>query len=429
MPPDPDYIAVLEQKAARLERAVAELSLVNELALAISSARDVAAMTEVIVHRSLQAVDAEQGVLTLISDEGTDPTQTLVRSMRSDTDRDPLRPDQSLVGWMHLHLEPLTLNDPWHDERFLGTPWHRTVRSVLCVPLIVQQRLIGLLTVYNKKHANGFTPGDQRLLAILAAQSAQFVENARLSEREQQLRHMQEELETAREIQTNLLPKAAPTIAGYDIAGTSLPAQTVGGDALDFIPAGAHRLALYVADVSGKGLPAALLMANVQATLRSQTLSSPTPEACVNRSNYLLCENIQRGKFVTLFYGILDTRAHTLTYVNAGHNRPFLMRHGEAAHELAGGGLVLGALPNFTYTASSTTLAPGDTLVIYSDGITEAMNFFRQTFDEHRLAEVLQTHHQASATDLLHHIIDAVQQYAGNVPQSDDMTLLVVKRA
>ena len=176
----------------------------------------------------------------------------------------------------------------------------------MCVPLSLKRQLIGVLTVFNKRAAEGFTESDQRLLSIIAAQSAQVIENARLYEEEQALREMRRDLEVARNIQMKLLPKSAPEIAGFDIAGKSVPAQNVGGDYFDFLPAGEQRFAICLGDVVGKGMPAALLMANVQATIRGQNLLQPSAGECLGRSNRLLYESTDSDKFVTLFYGILD---------------------------------------------------------------------------------------------------------------------------
>jgi hypothetical protein len=203
--------------------------------------------------------------------------------------------------------------------------------------MVAQGRIMGVLTLYNKKHEDGFTEEDQRLVAILAGQSAQVVENARLYQEEQELLRVQEELRLAFQIQITLLPSTTPTLDGYDIAGTSIPAQSVGGDYFDFIPVSDNRLGLCVGDVAGKGLPAAMLMANIQATVRSLALTGDPVSLLLERSNRLLCQRLQKHMFVTLFYGELDAVTHRFVYANAGHNRPYLIRAG--ALTLRPGGL------------------------------------------------------------------------------------------
>jgi len=293
---------------------------------------------------------------------------------------------------------------------------------------MVQSRLTGILTLYNKKDTGGFTGDDQRLLAIIASQSAQVVENARLHAEEQKLIRMQEELRLAYQIQITLLPEENPELPNYDIAGTSIPAQTVGGDYFDFIPVDDHQMAFCVGDVSGKGLPAALLMSNVQATLRGQIIIDPTPMRTLERANRLLCNSIRRGSFVTLFYGILDTVTHRFQYANAGHNRPLLLRLGQEPEILSLGSLVLGFLPAVTYQEAAFTFNPGDLLLIYSDGITEAMNPDHEQFGEERLTALLTAHTDAPATQIIEQILKATAQHTGAEPQTDDMTMVILKR-
>lgn len=185
---DAARLKALERENQGLRRAVEELSILNDLATAIGAERRLDDVMRTIVRRSQRAVQAAQGVVMLVDERESDVMQTLVRTMMH-TDAHALRPDQSLLGWMQVHMRPLILNDPRGDPRFRGTPWDASVRSVLSVPMMVQARLVGLLTVYNKIGSEGFTDADQRLLSIIAAQSAQVVRNARLAEeREEVLR-------------------------------------------------------------------------------------------------------------------------------------------------------------------------------------------------------------------------------------------------
>ena len=417
----------LERENERLRHSVRELSLLNDLARDIGVARDADAVMHTIVRRALKSVEAEQGVITLVEDREDDPMTTLLRTAGSSVDQGPFTLNDSVLGWMMHHKKPLLINDPAHDARFRGTRWDASIRSILCVPLLIRSRLTGLLVVYNKKTPTGFTESDQRLLSIIAAQSAQIVENARLYEEEKALLHMREEMRLALEIQTSLLPTASPDIPGYDIAGTSIAAQTVGGDYFDYIPLD-DGFGLCVGDVSGKGLPAAMLMANLQATLHGQAPWSDTVSACLERVNKLLCQRIRKGSFVTLIYGILDPYQHQFRFANAGHNRPYLCSADGTIRRLDRGSLALGFLPDHTYQEATLTLAPGDLLLLYSDGIPEAMNTAREQYGEERLIALLKSHSAGSAEALVNHIVEAVQDHVGTAPPSDDMTLLVVRR-
>ena len=417
-----------QEENRRLKRAVEELSILNDLARAIGASVNLQDIMRTIIHRSIRAIRAEQGVITLVDHRSHDVMKTLVRTMASSAQSPQYHFSQSLLGWMHLNKKPLTVNDPKTDERFRGVQWDESIRSLLCVPMMVKSTLVGVLTVYNKRDGASFTEEDQRLLAIIAGQSAQIVENARLYEEEQALQRMKEEVRLAATIQMDLLPKSSPTIPGYDIAGKSIPAQLVGGDAYDFIPVDETHIAVCLADVSGKGLPASLLMANVQATLRGQTLASSTAAVCVQRANTLLHQSTSSDKFVTLFYSRLDTANHTLTYCNAGHDNPFHFSGNRAPARLGTGGRVLSIMEDFPYSEEAVPLAPGDVIVVYSDGITEAVNPAAVQFGDARIESIVSGCRSQDAAGIIESIIGAVRTHAGTAPQADDMTIVVIKR-
>lgn len=414
-----------ETEQDELRRALEELTFLKDLALAIASLHSAQEVMRVIVHQSVRKVQAEQGVITLF-DREEHASKTLMRTIVGTDGRRPYHPDQALAGWMQLNEAPLLLNDPHRDSRFAGTRFDASIYNLVCVPLNVRAKCIGMVSVYNKY--SGFTDGDVRLLSIIASQFAQVVENARLYEEEQALESMRRELQVAREIQEQLLPQTVPLLAGYDLAGMSHPAQVVGGDYFDFIPVGPRQLGLCLGDVSGKGLPASLLMANVQAILRGQVLFGLSVKESLERANSLLCSNIRSGIFVTLVYGSLDAEAHTFRFANAGHNRPVLFSKSGTFNVLQEAGIPLGIKSNWAYDEAVATLAPGDLLLVYSDGITEAFNSEREEFGEERLLALVAKHAQEAAADVIEAILAAVRAHAGRAVQADDMTLIVAKR-
>ncbi|MCC6395405.1 MAG: PP2C family protein-serine/threonine phosphatase [Bacteroidetes bacterium] len=417
-----------EDENRRLRRAVEELSTLNDLARAIGGLSNSQEIMETIIHRSVHAIHAEQGVITMVDRDSGDAMKTLVRSMADKGAQHPYHFNRTLLGWMQLNKMPLTLNAPREDARFRGMEWDASVRSLLCVPLMVKGEVRGVLTVYNKKSDGGFTEDDQRLLAIIAAQSAQVIENARLHESERALLRVREEMRLAGQIQADQLPKDFPDLPGYDIAGRTLPAEEVGGDYFDFIRMDDQRICICLGDVSGKGLPASLLMANVQALLRSQSILHAPPQLCMRRANTLLLQSTGPEKFVTMFYGVLDLAHHTLTYVNAGHELPYLFTSASEATRLSAGGTPLGVIDGAAYDEQSVTLQPGDLLVVYSDGVTDAMNPGQVQFGGSRLDALLPGWRNARASVIIERIIDAVRAHAGGTPQHDDITLLVLKR-
>ena len=303
-----------------------------------------------------------------------------------------------------------------------------SIDSILCVPLMVKSQLRGVLTAYNKKGGGGFTEEDQRLLAIIAMQSAQVIENAKLHEERQAYLRIQEEVRLAARIQLDLLPSAAPEIPGYDVAGKSIPAQMVGGDYFDFIPLKNDEWALCLGDVSGKGLPASLLMANLQATLRGQSGHDIAVSERMRRANDLLYRSTDMEKFATLFYGVLDVEEHKFVFSNAGHENPYLLSRAKQEMRLATGGTVLGVVDNFPFEEEVISVNSGDLLVVFSDGITEAFDVDDKQFGEERLEKVIEECRGETAETIIDRIIDAVRKFAGDAPQADDLTLLVVRR-
>ena len=237
-----------------------------------------------------------------------------------------------------------------------------------------------------------------------------------------------EEARMARNIQINLLPKSNPEIDGYDIAGRSIPALNVGGDYYDFIPLDEYRLAIALGDVSGKGLAAALVMSNLQATIRSLTTSKVTARECLERANKLLFRSIDSKTFVSLFYGILDTKKNTICYANAGQNLPLIFSAEKKPTPLKNHGIVLGTKEDVSYEEEETSINPGDRLLIYSDGIPEAMNEKMEEFGDERLLKIVQQYRGNSADLLIENIIVALNSHFGGVSQNDDMTMVLLLR-
>jgi serine phosphatase RsbU (regulator of sigma subunit)/signal transduction histidine kinase len=235
-------------------------------------------------------------------------------------------------------------------------------------------------------------------------------------------------LRVASRIQEGLLPTAAPSVPGYDLAGRTLPAQMVGGDYFDFIMLDDRRCATCLGDVAGKGLPAALLMANLQATIRGQTLWSPSACDCMMRSNKLLFLSTDPSKYATMFYGVLNARSHYFSYSNAGHNPPIVLSAQNHTTRLTTGGTVLGLFEDSTFEEDVVHLSAGDLLVLYSDGITDAVNANDEEFGDERLTSLLAERRGESADQLAEAIINAVTLHARGMPQGDDMTVVVVKR-
>jgi len=234
-----------------------------------------------------------------------------------------------------------------------------------------------------------------------------------------------QELQQAREIQESLLPKQLPQIPGFEIDGLWEPARVVGGDYYDVIQLSETRLGICIADVVGKSISAALLMANVQASIRAFAGESTSPSILCSRVNSVLCSSIAPGKFVTLFYGVLDAKTRTFTYTNAGHLLPILMRSRGKTEELRDGGAVLGVFPAWKYEDFVVKLEAGDRLLLFTDGITEAWSAEGEEFGEQRLVSGSRKHPQASASALKSALLADVKRFC-NAQFRDDATLIVI---
>jgi len=305
-------------------------------------------------------------------------------------------------------------------------------RALLCQVLKTEEEVFGALCIGRSRENRFFTSGETKLADVLGTLATLALQNYSLygkkRKEEEALFRLREEMRLASLIQRDLLPRELPVIRGYDIAGLSRPARMVGGDHYDFIPLGRDKLAVCLGDVVGKGLPASLLMANLQGTLRSQSLSSPSVKDTMSASNKLLYASTTEDKFVTLFYGVLNHRRHRFVYCNGGHNPPIHYHADAPPKTLDQGGLILGFLEEAVYEEETVEIQRGDVLFLYSDGLTEACNPQEEEFGPKALIELVGRHLALSAGRIIERVFEAVNDYSGNGAPNDDQTLIVIKR-
>jgi sigma-B regulation protein RsbU (phosphoserine phosphatase) len=309
----------------------------------------------------------------------------------------------------------------------------RQLDAELLLPLAAHDRLLGFLSLGPKRSEAPYSANDLRLLEAVAAQTGLALENSRLTAEMAaeiaQRERMNRELEIAREVQQRLFPQAGPAVEGLDYAGRCRPASTIGGDYYDFVPVPGGRLGFAIGDISGKGIPAALLMASLQASLRGLAItnSEALGELMANL-NRLIYEASSSERYATFFYGVYDPGARTFTYVNAGHNAPMLFRAGSGELErLEEGGPVIGSFDAVQYRQAAVELKAGDTLVMFTDGLSEAMNENDEEFGERRIVEVVRGGAGLPAAKLIDCLMRAADQFAAGAPQHDDMTLVVLR--
>jgi sigma-B regulation protein RsbU (phosphoserine phosphatase) len=299
------------------------------------------------------------------------------------------------------------------------------VRAV--VPMQVQNTTKGLILLGERLHGGAYGKADLEFVYSLGNLAIISVENARLFRETLEKQRLEDELRLAREIQQGLLPQTLPEIPGLDISAVNVSSKQVGGDYYDFVQRSDQEYVVAIGDVSGKGAPAALLMANVQAALRALAPMDYTLPEATARMNDLTFMNTGGDKFITFFWGVIDSKTKRLRYVNAGHNPPFLMRANGAVERLTVGGLILGVMKTkMPYEESEVTLSQGDTLFLFTDGVSEAMNEKEEDFTEERLERILREVSGKSASEIVRHVKTAVEIYEGNAPQSDDITMMAI---
>jgi serine phosphatase RsbU (regulator of sigma subunit) len=273
-----------------------------------------------------------------------------------------------------------------------------------------------------------FTKDDLSLLTVMANVAAIRIEHARLAEVEETERRMKRELDQAAEIQRSFLPRSAPKVEGADLAGYNAACRTVGGDYFDFFTYPNGRVAMVLGDVSGKGMPASLMMMGLQARVQVLADEPSDLSAVMNRLNKITCQNCPSNRFITFFFCVLDPSTGDLSYCSAGHNPPVIVRADGTLGSLDGGGPPLGILSVANYAEYTDKLEPGDLLAIYSDGVTEATNAKDEEFGDEHFAEVLKANRQKSAADVVAAVNQALTEFAAGSPQADDITLMVARR-
>lgn len=304
------------------------------------------------------------------------------------------------------------------------------LESVVLIPLIARGEMVGALGVDQGEKDHRFSSEEIRVLYGIANQAAVAIERARLDEQAERSKRIEYELGLARQIQTSFLPARPPRIPGYDIAVAWHAARLVGGDFYDMIPLQHQRLGLVIADVSDKGLAAALFMALTRTIIRTMAIGKPSPREAMERANDVIIADAQSDMFVTAFYGVLDATDGSLTYVNAGHNPPLLYHHSDqTVTPLKEHGIALGILPNVEEPQMHLQLECGDVVVMYTDGVTDALDKSgEEEFGASRLIEVIQEYAEKTAQELTDEILRAVQEFTEGAQQFDDLTLVVVKR-
>jgi len=333
------------------------------------------------------------------------------------------RARQGLVGWVATNGKPLIVNDVRQDERYQTA--RAATRSEMVVPIFAGERLVGVFNI-ERDIVNGFFEADLDLVTAFAQHAGVAVERARVHGAVLEQRRIKGELEVARQIQRTFLPAARPQVEGADIAGANISSAEVGGDYYDFIEIIPGQIGIAIADVAGKGVPAALIMATFRASLIAEIRNNYALRSVMQKVNRLLCERNDQSRFVTALYGVLDTRNRIFTFSNAGHNPGILRRADGTVILLKEGGTALGLFEDSVFEERALGLAAGDVILLYTDGVTDMVGRDKTMFDLPRLIKLIHTHAQESAQAIVDAVKKALDEFADPDEPVDDVTMLVV---
>lgn len=412
----------------QLRRRIDELTAVYSVATMLGEARD---LTKVL-HRTVELVcdvmNVKASSIRLIDPEKDELVVKAVHNLSAEyLSKGPIRLSKAEIDREALSAQGYSyVQNMAADPRVLypQESQREGIVSMLVVGMRYKGRAIGALRVYTSEEKH-FSQLEIDLLKAIAAQAAAAIENARLAVETAEAEALERQVAMAVEVQQRMVPQKPPKAQGLDLAAVYVPCFALGGDLYDFITLPQDNLGLVVADVAGKGVPASLIMASVRAALRAHADNIYYLYEVIRRVNVMLCRDTLPSEFVTLFYGVIDTSNMRLTYCNAGHPPPLLLRDGKVT-ELSSNNMVLGIDPEERYEQTLHDLQSGDFLLLYTDGLTDAMNFQRQTFGKQRLIESF-AKGGATAEALAQNILWDMRRYVGLTERCDDVTMIVTR--
>jgi sigma-B regulation protein RsbU (phosphoserine phosphatase) len=413
--------------------------ILTELAEKVRTIVEAPVLLETVTHRIADCLHVPRIVVLL---DGSGPYRPALAIGYGGLRQVVFAENSATVRILKIQQRPVHVyfNDPdaWiyrfpemgRDERAMLA----TLRTELLLPLCTKEDLIGFLALGQKLSEEPYSTTDLRLLSSVATQTALALQVTRLTAAmAQEIAHrerLNRELEIAREVQEHLLPQQLAPVAGLDYCGRCRPAREVGGDYYDFLPLPDGKLGIAIGDISGKGIGAALMMANLQASLRAHVSTVHDLAELMARVNNLLCDASSANRYATLFFAQYHPATRRLVYVNAGHNPPIVLQNSAAGiqiQRLEDGGPAIGLLRDACYQQDCFALDPSDVVVLFTDGVSESMNGNHEDWGEARLVESAKTCHGSAATEILAQIMDGAVAFAAGAPQHDDMTLVVLR--
>ena len=407
------------------------LGLISKVGVALLSASGLDETLNQVASLVFEAVPAERCVIMLRDEENEGSMKIKVARVRGKEEAiEEVRVSRTVMDEVLKNGKSVLTADAQHDPRFASQTMALSgIRSVLAVPLSVDERnVFGLIYADSPTYEATFSEEHLNILTTLASVASIRVENATLIESRIERERLEHELELATEIQQRFQPSGPPLVPGYEFQGISFSCYEIGGDYYDFIERHDGSMLIALGDVSGKGTAAALLMSSVHAAIHAQVSAKSSLDQTMTSVNQYLAENTPANRFVTMFAAELDPASGMLKYINAGHNPPLIGRSDGTIAQLSSGGFPLGIMPSAEFEMGETRLHPGESLVVYSDGVSEANNIRDEEFGMDRLCAVVQENLKASAAGMRDKVESALSAFTQTAPANDDITLVIVKR-
>jgi phosphoserine phosphatase RsbU/P len=422
------HYAEVALESSERRHAVIELSTIVEATKRLNSTLDLAELLSIILQLTTRHTGAERGTVFLVDHEHNQIWSLIGLGLDQQEIRLPI--SRGIAGWVAEHGETVNLADAYADPRFESEVDLRLgfrTRSILSLPIRNKDgETIGVLQLLNKK-TGPFTRADEAMLRAISDHVALALENAQLHREMLHKQRMERDLALARSIQMGLLPERPPQLEGFDIAVSHRPSLECGGDYYDFIALAPNTTLAVVADVEGKGVGSAMVMANLQATLHALLAHLHSLERLVESLNDMILTDTRGQKYMTMFVGLLDQPHRTLHYVNAGHVPPAVVRANGDVEYLREGGMVVGLFPSQKFERGHVRLEMGDTVVACTDGITEAMNTADEEFGSQRLVELVSRERAQPAAEIVTSVLTEVDLFSKGGTHEDDRVILVLK--
>jgi phosphoserine phosphatase RsbU/P len=409
-----------------VRREALEKNLLYEIGKKLSGSLELDELLQEILELLKQVVDYDAvGVFLLDPATGSIDSVASVGYGKVEEPVIHLRLGQGLVGTVVATGQPVIVPDVTADPRYVKA--REDTRSEMVVPIRAHDKIIGGFNLESTR-LNAYSKHDVQLVDHFASQAAVSIERARLYRRLVTSQKIDQQLTIARDIQQSFLPESNPNLTGYSICGANIPSEQVGGDYYDFIRIVEGQMGITIGDVSGKGIPAALIMASFRASLIAEIRNNYSIRTICRKVNSLLCESTNPETYVTAIYGVLDSKNHIFTFANCGHNPPFLLRADGTVEYLREGGPILGLSTDSKYEERPLFLNVGDIVVLYTDGVTEVFDEKEKEFGMDGLIALVKKHQKDSAVDIQRAILDTTRAYASQSHVYDDLTMVVLKR-